>query len=81
MWLITAHTSRGLYEVTSIVSDSVIPQTAAPQNPLSMGFSRQEYCSGLLFPSLGDLSDPGMETTSLISPALLGEFFTSATGW
>ena len=39
-----------------------------------MGFSRQEYWSGLLFPSPGDLSDPGMEPES---PALAGRFFTS----
>ena len=34
-----------------------------------MGFSRQEYWSGLPFPSLGDLSDPGMELSSPVSPA------------
>ena len=34
------------------------------QAPLSMGFSRQEYCSGLPFPSPGDLPDPGMERGS-----------------
>ena len=37
------------------------PWTAACQAPLSMGFSRQEYWSGLPFPSPGDLPDPGME--------------------
>ena len=35
--------------------------TVARQVPLSMGFSRQEYWSGLLFPFPGDLSDPGIE--------------------
>ena len=35
--------------------------TVAPQAPLSMGFSRQEYWSGLPFPSPGDLPDPGIE--------------------
>ena len=35
------------------------------QAPLSMGFSRQEYCSGLLFPSPGDLCDPGIKPKSL----------------
>ena len=44
-----------------------IPWTAAPQVPLSVGFSRQEYCSGLPFPSPGDLPDPGTEPES---PAL-----------
>ena len=38
--------------------------TAARQAPLSMGFSRQEYWSGLPFPSLGDLPDPGIEPPS-----------------
>ena len=39
-----------------------------------MGFSRQEYWSGLPFPSLGDLPDPGIEP---VSPALAGGFFTT----
>ena len=42
--------------------------------PLSMGFSRQEYWSGLTFPSPGDLSDPGIKPES---PALAGRFFTT----
>ena len=42
------------------------------QAPLSMEFSRQEYWSGLPFPSPGDLPNPGIETTSLKSPALPG---------
>ena len=42
-----------------------------------MEFSRQEYWNGLLFPSPGDLSDPGIEPTSLVSPALAGVLFTS----
>ena len=47
------------------MSDSLRPQwTVAYQAPLSMGFSRQGYWSGLLFPSPGDLSDPGIETGS-----------------
>ena len=37
------------------------PWTAAHQAPPSMGFSKQEYWSGLPFPSPGDLSDPGIE--------------------
>ena len=43
------------------------PRTVAYQAPLSMGFSRQEYWSGLPFPSPGDLPDPGIEPRS---PAL-----------
>ena len=40
-----------------------------------MGFLRQEYWSGLPFPSPGDLPDPGIEPTSLGFPALAGGFF------
>ena len=47
------------------------------QAPPSMGFSRQEYRSGLPFPSPGDLPNPGIELTSLPSPALAGGFFTT----
>ena len=46
-----------------------------------MGFSRQEYWSGLPFPSPGALSDPGIEPTSLMSPALAGRFFTITASW
>ena len=49
------------------MSDSAIPWSVASQAPLSMEFSRQEYWSGLPFPSSGDFSDPGIEP---ISPAL-----------
>ena len=55
--------------------------TAARQAPLSMGFSRQEYRSGLPFPSPGDLLYPGIKPTSLTSPALAGEFFTTGATW
>ena len=44
--------------------------TIALQAPPSMGFSRQEYWSGLPFPSPGNLPDPGIEFTSLASSAL-----------
>ena len=54
----------------SVVSDSLRPQTAAYRAPLSMGFSRQEYCSGLPFPSPGDLPNAGIEPVSPVSPAL-----------
>ena len=46
--------------------------------PLSMGFPRQEYWSGLPFPSPGHLPDPGIEP---VSPALAGGFFTTSTTW
>ena len=42
-----------------------------------MEFSRQESWSGLLFPTLRDLPDPGIEPVSLESPALVGGFFTT----
>ena len=57
------------------VSDSVTPQTAAHQAPLSTEFSRQEYC-GLPFPPPGDHPDPGMEPTSAFS-CIAGRFFTA----
>ena len=43
---------------------------------LSIGFSRQEYWSGLPFPLPGDLPNPWTEPVSLVSPALTGGFFT-----
>ena len=49
----------------SVVSDSAAPWTVARQAPLSVGFSRQEYWSGLLFPSPGDLPNPGIKPWSL----------------
>ena len=52
------------------------PWTVARQAPLSVGFSRQEYWSGLPFPPPGDLPDPGIKPASLVSPALAGGFFT-----
>ena len=54
-----------------------IPWTAAHQAPLSMGFSSQEYWSGLPFPTPGNVPDTGTEPISLVSPALAGRFFTT----
>ena len=54
------------------------PWTVALQAPVSMGFSRQEYWSGLPFPPPGDLPNPGSEPTSLTSPALASRFFTTS---
>ena len=55
--------------------------TAAHQAPLSMGFSRQEYWSGLpCLPSRG-LPDPEIEAVSLTSPVLAGGFFTMSPTW
>ena len=46
-----------------------------------MGFSRQEYWSGLPCPSPKDLSDPGVELMALMSPILADGFFTTSTNW
>ena len=46
-----------------------------------MGFSRQEYWSGLPYPPPGDLPDPGIDSVSLTSPALAGGFFTISAIW
>ena len=56
----------------------VTPWTLAHQASLSMGFPRQEYWSRLPFPPPGDLPDPGIEPAYLVSPALLGGFFTTS---
>ena len=62
-----------------VVSNSfVIPWAVAHQAPLSMGFSRQEYWSGLPFPSPGELPDAGIQPRPPASAALAGEFFTTA---
>ena len=53
------------------------PWTVAHQAPLSRGFSRQEYWSGLPFPSPGDLPDPRIEPIPPLSPTLAGRFFTT----
>ena len=57
-----------------VTSDSVTSWTIARQDPLSMGFSRQEYWSGLPFPSPRDPPNPGIKPPS---PALAGGFFTA----
>ena len=69
--------SRAVFSA-AIVSDSVAPGAIAQQAPLSMGFSRQEYWSGLPFPPPGHLPDPEIEPAS---PALAGRFFTTSTNW
>ena len=55
--------------------------TVALQASLSVGFSRQEYWSGLPCPPPGDLPEAGIEPMSLSSPALAGGFFTTSTTW
>ena len=53
------------------------PRTIACQDPLSVGFSRQEYWSGLPCPPPGDLPDPRIELMSLTTPPLADRFFTA----
>ena len=68
--------------VTSVMSNSLWPLwTKALHAPLSMGFSRQEYWSGLPCPPPGDLPDLGIEPESLMSSALGGGFFITSTTW
>ena len=50
----------------------------APQTPLSVEFSRQEYWTGFPCPSPGDLPDTGIEPEPLMSPTLVGGFFTTS---
>ena len=75
-WYSTAHLpsirwkKKSESESCSVVSDSATPWTVAHQAPLSMGFSRQEYWSGLPFPSSGDLLKPGIKPGS---PSLQAE--------
>ena len=57
------------------------PMDGIGQTALSMGFFRQEYCSGLPSPPLGDLPDPGIELPPLTSPASAGRFFSSSATW
>ena len=68
--------SRGC--VFSGLSDCVTPLTVAPQTPVSMEFSTQEYWSGLPFPTSGDLPDPGIKTAI---PAFAGRFSIASTTW
>ena len=58
-----------------------ISWTVAHQAPLSVGFSRQENWSELPLAPPGDLPNPGMEPTSLSSPALAGGFFNTSATW
>ena len=56
--------------IVLVAKSCLTPLTVAHQAPLSMGFPRQEYWSGLLFPSPEDLPHPGIEPKSLASLAL-----------
>ena len=68
-------------QTLSCIQLFVTPWAVAHQAPLSMGFSRQEYWSGLSFPLPGDLPDPGIKPESLVSFALAcGVFSTEPPG-
>ena len=75
-----SHTSTSIHVHVCVyvclgMSDSFDPMNCVVhQTPLSMEFSRQEYWSGLPFPTPGDLPDPGIEPAS---PVLAGRFFTA----
>ena len=65
--------------VTKPCPTLVTPWTVAYQAPLSMGFSRQDYWSGLPLPSAGDIPNPGIETRSpvfQVISSISGGFFT-----
>ena len=64
-------------KVTQSCPTLATPWTVAHKGPLSMGFSRQEYWSGLSFPSPGDLPDPGIEP---MSPALQADSLPTELG-
>ena len=57
------------------------PMDCSPQALLSMGFSRQEYWSGLPWPPSGDLPNPGIALLSPVTAALAGGSFTTSTNW
>ena len=59
-------------------SSFVTPGTVACQDPLSVGFPRQEYWSGVPFPPPGDLPDTEIKPASLMSSSLAGRFLTTA---
>ena len=68
-------------QLLSHVRPFAAPWTVACQDPLPMEFSRQEYWSGVPFPTPGDLPEPGIELTCLASSALAGWFFTTSATW
>ena len=72
---------REAWLVAMLCSTLATPWTVALQAPLSMGFARQEYWSGLPCSPPGDLPIPGLEPVSLTSLALAGGFSTTSTTW
>ena len=81
LWILPSHRDLTIWRVVVCYSHTKSsltllwpPWTVAFQAPLFVGFPKQEYWSGLPFPSLGYLPDPGIE---LMSPALAAVFFTT----
>ena len=70
-----------LQSPSAVILDFVTLWTVAHQAPLSRGFSRQEYWTGLPCPPPGDLSDPGSNPCLFSSPVLVGGFFTTSATW
>ena len=79
--LTTLHTACTVLSCFSLAWLSATLWTIDHQAPLSMGFSRQEYWSGVPCPPPEDLPYPGIKSTSLTSPALAGGFFSTSTTW
>ena len=79
LWNSETPFKSSLCESLSHVQLFVTPWTVAHKAPLSMEFSSQDYCRGLPVPISGDLFDPEIEPMSLVSPALAGRFFTTAS--
>ena len=77
MGLLLAAAAKSLSHVQLFAT----PWTVALQAPLSMGFSRQEYWSGLPLLPPGVLPNPGTEPASFMSPVLAGGFFTTIATW
>ena len=63
-----------MYSVASVIVRLCNPMDFCPPFSLSMGFPRQEYWSGLPFPSPGDLPDPAIEPSAPTAPALQADF-------
>ena len=74
-----AHEQAMVWHLSRV--DSATSWIIACQAPLSMGFSRQEYWSGLPCPPPGGLTNPGIKSVSLMSAALAGRFFTNSATW
>ena len=89
MWRDMAHDDERLYVFSaccvlscfSCVRPFATQWTVAHQAPLSKGFSRQEYWSGLPCPPPGDLPNPRINPASLMSPPLASGFFTTRATW